>query len=326
VTGSRRTVLLTGAAGFLGSHVADALLRRGDAVRGLDNFDPFYDPAIKRRNLDEVRAAGGEFEFHEGDVRDAAAVDRALRGCDAVVHLAAKAGVRPSALDPVGYADVNVRGTAVVLDAAERAGIRRIVLASSSSVYGSRSDPPFREDGPVDRPASVYAATKRAMEVLARAHADRTGAALTCLRFFTAYGPRQRPEMAIHSFARRILDGKAVVVYGDGSARRDFTYVDDIVDGVVRALDRASGWGIYNLGESEVHSVAETIALLEEILGRKAILEHRPPDPGDVPLTCADVSRARASLGYEPRVPLREGLRRFARWLTAGSAAGPSSG
>jgi UDP-glucuronate 4-epimerase len=314
---SRRTVLVTGAAGFLGSHAATALLRRGDAVRGLDDLDPFYDPAIKRRNLDGVRAAGGDFAFAEGDIRDAAAVRASLAGCDAVLHLAARAGVRASAEDPVGYADVNCRGSATVLDEAERAGVRTLVLASSSSVYGSRNDPPFRESDPVDRPASVYAATKRAMEVIARAHADRTGAAVTCLRYFTAYGPRQRPEMATHAFARAILEGRPLRVFGDGSVRRDFTFVDDIVDGTLRALDRASGWGIFNLGESQVHTVAEMITLLEEALGRKAIVEHLPADPGDVPLTCADVSLARAALGYEPRVPLPEGIGRFADWLRA---------
>ena len=313
-----RTVLVTGAAGFLGSHVAEALLRRGDRVRGIDDLDPYYDPAIKRRNLEEARAAG-DLPLVEGDIRDAAAVAEALKGCDAVVHLAAKAGVRPSFADPVGYADVNVRGTSVVLEAALAAGVRTFVAASSSSVYGVRSAIPFREDDPCDRPASPYAASKRAMERLLEARQAETGIDLPCLRFFTAYGPRQRPEMAIHLFAKGILEGRPLPLFGDGSARRDYTYVDDIVDGVLRAIDRGRGWRLYNLGESRTVPLSEIVALLESALGRKAAIDRRPDQKGDVPVTCADVSRARAELGYDPRTPVEEGIRRFAGWLRARS-------
>lgn len=313
---SGRRVLVTGAAGFIGSHVAAALLRRGDAVRGLDSFTPFYDPALKRRNVDEVRREG-DLPVAEADVRDAAAVRDAVEGCDAVVHLAASAGVRPSLADPVGYADVNVRGTAVLLEAARAAGVRTFVAASSSSVYGVRSAVPFAESDPCDRPVSPYAASKRAMELLCRAFQARAPLDLTCLRFFTAYGPRQRPEMAIHSFARAMEEGRPVVLYGDGSSRRDYTYIDDIVDGVVRALDRASGFRTYNLGESRTTSLAELVSLLEAALGRKALVERLPDQAGDVPLTCADVSLARAELGYEPSVPMEEGLARFVAWMRA---------
>ena len=309
-----RTVLVTGAAGFIGSHVCEALLRRGERVRGLDNFDPFYDPALKRRNVEEVRRAG-EFPVAEADVRDAEAVRAALAGCDAVLHLAAKAGVRPSLRDPVAYADVNVRGTAVVLEEALRAGVKTFVAASSSSVYGARSRVPFAESDPCDRPVSPYAATKRAMELLCLARQAHTGIDLACLRFFTAYGPRQRPEMAIHSFARAIEDGKPIVVHGDGSSARDYTYIDDIVEGVVRAMDRSRGFRIYNLGESRTTTLADLVAMIERALGKKASVDRRPDQPGDVPLTCADVSLARAELGYEPKVPIEEGLERFVAWM-----------
>ena len=309
-----RTVLVTGAAGFIGSHVAEALLRRGDRVRGIDAFTDFYDPALKRRNVEEVRRAG-EFPLIEADIRDAAAVKDAMAGCDAVVHLAAKAGVRPSLLDPVGYADVNVRGTAVLLEGARAAGIRTFIAASSSSVYGARSKIPFSEDDPCDHPVSPYAATKRAMELLCLSYQAHHGIDLTCLRFFTAYGPRQRPEMAIHAFARAIEDGKPITLFGDGGSRRDYTCIDDITDGVLRALDRAGGFHIYNLGESATTSLADLVAVLEKTLGKKAVVDRRPDQPGDVPLTCADVSRARAELGYEPSTPLEVGVARFVEWM-----------
>ncbi len=311
---SGRTVLVTGAAGFIGSHVAEALLARGDRVRGLDNFDPFYAEALKRANLEEARRRG-ELPLVEGDLRDAEAVRGAMAGCDAVVHLAAKAGVRASLLDPVAYADVNVRGTAVVLAEARAAGISPVVVASSSSVYGSRSKVPFAESDPCDRPVSPYAATKRAAELLAHAHHRNHGTAITCLRFFTAYGPRQRPEMAVHAFARAMEEGRPVAVFGDGSARRDYTYIDDIVDGALRALDRASGFHVYNLGGSRTTSVTDLLGILGKALGKEAVVDRRPEQPGDVPLTCADVALARAELGYEPSTPLERGIGKFVEWM-----------
>jgi UDP-glucuronate 4-epimerase len=313
---SPRTVLVTGAAGFIGSRVCEALLRRGDRVRGLDSFDPAYDPALKRRNVAEARAAG-DLEVLEGDVRDAAAVRGALAGCDAVVHLAARVGVRPSVLDPVGYADVNVGGTAAVLEEALRAGVRTIVAASSSSVYGARSGAPFSEKDPCDRPVSPYAASKRAMERLCEARQGASGIDVCCLRFFTTYGPRQRPEMAIHSFVRALEEGRPVPVHGDGSAGRDYTYVDDVADGVARALDRARGFRVYNVGGSRPVTLAALVAAVEGATGRKAVVDRRPEQAGDVPFTCADVSLARADLAWEPRTALEEGLRRFVEWYRA---------
>ena len=309
-----RAVLVTGAAGFIGSRVCEALLARGDRVRGLDDFDPFYDPAVKRRNVEEVRRAGA-FELVEGDVRDPAAVRGAIRGCDAVIHLAAKAGVRPSLRDPVGYADVNVRGSAVVLDEAIRAGVGHVVASSSSSVYGARTGAPFSEDDPCDRPVSPYAATKRAMEVLCRERQAASGMAVTCLRFFTTYGPRQRPEMAVHAFARAMEEGRPVVLHGDGSSARDYTFVDDVADGTIRALERPDGFRLLNLGGARATTLADLVAALERALGRKAVVERLPDQPGDVPTTCADVTRAHELLGWSPRTPLDEGLTRFVAWM-----------
>lgn len=307
-------VLVTGAAGFIGSHLVERLLARGERVVGLDNFDPFYARTIKEQNLGGARAHAA-FAFAEGDIRDAPLVEGLLRqyGARAVVHLAARAGVRPSVEDPALYADVNVRGTAVLLEAARRAGVFRIVYASSSSVYGAGAAVPFREDEPGE-PISPYAATKRANELQAAVHHHLHGGDLIGLRFFTAYGPRQRPEMAIHLFTRRIDEGQPVRVFGDGSARRDFTYIDDIVDGILGALDKGRGCRVYNLGESRTTRVDELVALIGDALGKPARVEYGPAQPGDVPTTFADVTRARAELGYDPRVPLADGIGRFVAW------------
>ncbi len=312
----RGAVLLTGAAGFIGSHVAERLLDSGRPVLGLDNFDPYYPRAVKERNVAALRGRAG-FELVEGDIRDQEHLRALLRsrGVGAIVHLAARAGVRPSVADPELYADVNVRGTAAVFAAAQAAGVRRIVYASSSSVYGAGARPPFREEDVVDRPLSPYAATKRANELQAAVHHHLYGTDMVGLRFFTAYGPRQRPEMAIHRFARLLSRGRPVTIYGDGRQQRDFTYVDDIVQGTVAALDAPPGDRVYNLGESRTTSVSDVVALLAQALDCPAHLEFRAPEPGDVPLTCADVSRARAELGYHPAVPLEDGIARFVAWF-----------
>jgi UDP-glucuronate 4-epimerase len=311
-----RTVLVTGAAGFLGSRVAESLLLRGERVRGLDNLDPTYDPAVKRRNLEEVRRSG-DLPLVEGDLRDPAAVRRALEGCDAVVHLAARAGVRASLADPVGHADVNVRGTAVLLGEALAAGIRTFVAASSSSVYGNGSRRPFAEGDPPGAPLSPYAATKRAMELLCAERQRASGIDLCCLRFFTVYGPRQRPEMAIHAFARALLAGTPLPLFGDGTSRRDYTYVDDAASAALAALDRARGFSILNVAGGRTVALADLVAALEAAFGARAILDRLPARAGDVEATEADVSRARAALGWEPLVPLEEGLARFAAWMRA---------
>jgi UDP-glucuronate 4-epimerase len=316
LSGPRR-ILVTGAAGFIGSTLVDRLVAEGRQVIGLDCFDPFYAEAEKRRNLAEsVRASG--FELIEGDIRDAEALARALAGRDveAAVHLAALAGVRPSLERPTAYADVNVRGTASVFEACLRHGVPRVVFASSSSVYGERGDGlPFREDDPADRPISPYAATKRAGEILARGFHEAFGLEITCARIFTAYGERQRPDLAIRKFAERMLRGEPVPVFGDGTSRRDFTYVGDLVDGLVRALDRATGFEVVNFGAGKTVTVLEMVQALENALGVQARIDWQPRQSGDVSRTWADVGHARTRLGYAPQVPFDAGIERFAAWL-----------
>jgi UDP-glucuronate 4-epimerase len=310
------TVLVTGAAGFIGSTLADRLLAEGRRVVGVDSFDPFYPEAQKRRNLARAATHGG-FRLERADVRDAAALARIFASgpIDAVVHLAALAGVRPSLERPGDYADVNVLGTTRVLDAAVRAGVGHVVFASSSSVYGERSDGPFRESDPVERPISPYAATKRAGELVAHTFHHLHGLSVTCARIFTAYGPRQRPDLAIRKFAECMLSGAPVPVYGDGSALRDFTFVEDLVDGLVAALDKPLGFVLLNFGAGRTVSVDQVVATLERALHVRARVERRPRQPGDVSRTWADISEARRCLGYDPRTPFEEGVARFAAWL-----------
>jgi len=310
-------VIVTGAAGFIGSTLVERLLGEGRRVVGVDNFDPFYAAAAKRANL---RAASrcDRFRLVEADIRDAAALAAAFDGgADVVVHLAALAGVRPSLERPALYADVNVHGTAVVAQAALDAGVGRLLFASSSSVYGEREDGPFRETDSVERPISPYAATKRAGELLLHSFHAANGLSVTCARIFTAYGPRQRPDLAIRKFAERMLRGDALPVFGDGSALRDFTYVGDLVDGLVRAIDTDLGFAILNFGAGRMVSVAEMIAALERALGRKASIEWLPRQAGDVSRTWSDSSAARAALGYTPSTSLEDGMARFAAWLAA---------
>ncbi len=305
-------ILVTGGAGFIGSHLCERLLARGDQVTVLDNFNDFYAPALKRAN---ARALAGA-RVVEGDIRDAALVGRLIAQGDfeAVVHLAAMAGVRPSLADPLHYGDVNVRGTQILLRELERRPAVRFLFASSSSVYGANERVPFREEDDIHHPISPYAATKRAGELLCYTHHHLYGTPVACLRFFTVYGPRQRPEMAIHSFVRRCLARQPIPFFGDGSTRRDYTYIDDIVAGVLGALERSRGYALYNLGESRTVSLSELVELIGELCGVEPILERLPLQPGDVPITYADVSRARSELGYEPSTPLRVGLERFLAW------------
>jgi UDP-glucuronate 4-epimerase len=317
-------VLVTGGAGFIGSHLCQRLLAAGLDVHVLDSLDPFYDPALKRQNLELLaRAGGSRFLFVQGDLRDAAACKQAVAGCDGVVHLAALAGVRPSIQDPVRYMDVNVTGTQVLLQLLDK-GVP-FVFGSSSSVYGGNTKVPFAESDPVDHPVSPYAASKKAGEVICHAFHHLRGNPVTCLRFFTVYGPRQRPEMAIHQFARCIHEQRPLPFFGDGTSRRDYTYVDDIVSGVVAALERARGYAIYNLGGSATLSLAELVAALEKALGRQAILQRLPDQPGDVPITYADVRLAERELGYRCTTPVQEGLRRFCEWFLDKARAGRSA-
>ena len=315
-------VFVTGAAGFIGSHVAEALLARGDRVFGLDNFDPFYDRRIKERNLVPL-SAHPSFSFLEGDIRDASALARWGEGTppDALIHLAAKAGVRPSVADPVGYADVNIHGSIRVLEWARDRKVPKVLFASSSSVYGGNTKVPFSEGDFVDHPVSPYAATKKAGELLCHTYCHLYGMNVVALRFFTVYGPRQRPEMAIHKFTRRILNGEAIDLYGDGSSRRDYTYIEDVVSGVLGALTAPEGYRVYNLGESATISLSDLVALIEKACGVAAVRRFTPPQPGDVPVTYADISRAREEIGYDPRTPIERGVALFVDWYRRQAAA-----
>lgn len=315
-------VLITGGAGFIGSHLAQRLLGEGHSVRVLDNLDPYYDVRLKQANLDRLAAAGRDrMQFVAGDLRDAAACRLAVAGIQSVVHLAALAGVRPSIQDPVRYMDVNVTGTMTLLEQIHDPAVR-VVFGSSSSVYGGNTKVPFAESDPVDRPVSPYAASKKAGEVLCHAFHHLRGNRVTCLRFFTVYGPRQRPEMAIHQFARLITDGQAIPFFGDGSSRRDYTYVDDIVSGIQGALRSERPYAIYNLGGAATTSLDELVRALERALGRTAVRKQLPDQPGDVPVTYADVALAERELGYRCTTPLADGLQKFCVWYLAEKNAG----
>ena len=307
--------LITGAAGFIGSHLCQRLLADGWAVVGVDNFDDFYDPQIKRRNISDC-LKNKNFQLVEADIRDGDAMGKAA-GEDVriIVHLAAMAGVRPSIAQPLLYADVNVNGTIVLLELAKKHRIDKFIFSSSSSVYGNNEKVPFSEDDNVDFPISPYAATKKAGELICHTYHHLCGMSITCLRFFTVYGPRQRPDLAIHKFARLIEQDKPIPVYGDGSMMRDFTYVDDIVNGIVAAMDRCDGFNIYNLGESQPITVNDLIAEIEKALGKKAIRQYQPLQPGDVQRTYADINKAAENLAYKPSTTIQAGLKQFAAWL-----------
>ncbi|MCA9550596.1 MAG: GDP-mannose 4,6-dehydratase [Myxococcales bacterium] len=321
-------VLLTGAAGFIGSSVAEALLRRGDAVVGVDNFNDFYDPAIKARNAAEVAATaaahGAEFTLLRADLVTDPVLDRVFEDDatrpDVICHLAAWAGVRPSIQRPMIYETTNVQGTLRILELCRKYDVRPFVFASSSSVYGARTEVPFRETDRVDDPISPYAATKKAGELIGYTYHHLHGTRFIGLRFFTVYGPRQRPEMAIHLFARRILDGEPIRMHGDGSSSRDYTYIDDIVEGVVASIDRAAttdGYRIYNLGNSATTTLAGLIQQIEAACGKAAVIQQVEDQPGDVPRTFADIARAKEELAYDPRTPVEEGIPKFVAWLRA---------
>lgn len=307
--------VVTGAAGFIGSHLTERLLKDGWTVIGIDSFDAFYDPQVKRRNITEA-LDNGNFHLVEADIRDKAAVDRAVdESVDVIIHLAARAGVRPSIEEPELYTDVNINGTVTLLEAARKRRIEKFVFASSSSVYGNNKKVPFSETDNVDFPISPYAATKKAGELICHTYHHLYGIGMTCLRFFTVYGPRQRPDLAIHKFARLIEEGRPIPVYGDGGMRRDFTYIDDIVEGIVASIERCSGYEIYNLGESRPISVSDLIAEIEKALGKEAVKEFLPTQPGDVNQTYADVSKAQQKLNYTPSTHIAVGLAHFVRWL-----------
>ncbi|MFQ5841402.1 MAG: GDP-mannose 4,6-dehydratase [Thermodesulfobacteriota bacterium] len=308
-------ILVTGGAGFIGSHLCGRLLREGRRVVCLDNFDDFYNPEIKRRNIQEA-VGEAQFELIEGDIRDTELIARIFREqtFDVVVHLAARAGVRPSIDYPKLYEEVNVRGTINLLDACREFGVESFVFASSSSVYGGNSKVPFSEEDRVETPISPYSATKRAGELFCYSYRCLFDINITCLRYFTVYGPRQRPEMAIHKFTRLIDGNERVPMYGDGQSMRDYTYIDDIIDGTLEAISRNEGYEIYNLGESRTLRLMDLIRMLEEALGKRAIIEGLPEQRGDMPITYANIEKARKKLGYAPRVSMEEGIGRFVEW------------
>ncbi|HYA01005.1 MAG TPA: NAD-dependent epimerase/dehydratase family protein [Candidatus Binatia bacterium] len=315
-------MLVTGGAGFIGSHLTEALLRRGDRVVVLDNFDPFYDPAIKRGNLAGLVNAP-RFTLIEGDLLSDDDLERtfATAQYDAVIHLAARAGVRPSLADPELYDRINVLGTTRLLQRVRSHRVGHLVFGSSSSVYGSTTPVPFREDQAADRPSSPYAATKRAGELACYAFHELYGVPVTCLRLFTVYGPRQRPEMAIHRFTRLLAAGKTVPVFGNGSARRDFTYVDDIVAGILAAVDHPSGYRVYNLGTTQTTRLDDLVHLIADALGVSLRMRLAPAMAGDVPITYADISRARQDLGYRPLTSIEAGIEAFISWFQKQSLA-----
>lgn len=318
-----RPILVTGTAGFIGSHVAEALLGRGRHVVGVDNFDPYYDLELKRRNVNHTLGAAPHDAYHlvEADICDADAMRRvfAAHRPEGVIHLAAKAGVRPSIADPVGYARANVLGTSVLLEEARRAGCARFVMASSSSVYGNRAKVPFAESDDVSEPISPYAATKRACELLGHAHWHLTRMPTACLRFFTVYGPRQRPDLAISLFLNKALGGESIQMFGDGTSSRDYTFIDDIVRGVLASYDRVDGHGfrIWNLGGSSPVSLKELIGTVQRVTGKELAIRQSPAQPGDVERTFADLTRAGAELDFRPTTPLAEGVARQWQWIKA---------
>jgi UDP-glucuronate 4-epimerase len=309
--------LVTGGAGFIGSHVCERLLQGGHSVWAFDDLNAFYDPQLKQRNIREIQALAKPFEFLQGDITDRAALDELFAGAkfDQVIHLAARAGVRPSLAEPALYQRVNVEGTVNVLEAARHAGVRKITIASSSSVYGVNSKVPFAESDPIFAAISPYAASKLACEALGHVYHHVYGTDIAMLRFFTVYGPRQRPDLAIFKFAKLISAGKPIPVFGDGSSARDYTFVSDTVDGVMACTQKQFGFEIFNLGESQTVTLNRLIEVLEKALGRKAIIDRQPAQPGDVPLTFADITKARAQLGYRPRIKIEEGIGLFIDWF-----------
>lgn len=309
--------LVTGGAGFIGSHVCERLLREGHRVWAFDDLNDFYDPQLKRRNLREIEQLKKPFEFMHGDLCEAAALAEVFSSIqfDQVIHLAGRAGVRPSLEHPALYQRVNVEGTVNVLEAARNSGVKKIIIASSSSVYGVNSKVPFSESDPIFSAVSPYAASKLACEALGHTwhHVYKMDVAM--LRFFTVYGPRQRPDLAIHKFTRLIDADQPIPVYGDGTTARDHTHIADILEGVIACTQREFGFDIFNLGESRTVKLADLIALIEKALGKQAVIDRQPLQPGDVPITYADISKARARLDYNPQIKVEDGIPLFVDWF-----------
>lgn len=313
-----RNILITGGAGFIGSHLVDRLLGEGGwQITVVDDFNDFYSPDIKRANI-AAHLTSPNYKLVETDIRDYTSLESvfAENKFETVVHLAARAGVRPSLAEPRLYTETNVNGTVNLLELARQHGVRQFVFGSSSSVYGINSKVPFAEDDRIHQPISPYAATKAAGELICHTYAHLYDIRVVCLRFFTVYGARQRPDLAIHKFSKLITTGKPIQVFGDGTARRDYTYIDDIIQGVRAAIDYdRSRFEIFNLGESQTTELSELISLLEKHLDTKAIIDRQPPQPGDVPVTFADISKSREQLGYDPTTKIAEGIPKFVDWF-----------
>ncbi|MBC7912325.1 MAG: GDP-mannose 4,6-dehydratase [Pyrinomonadaceae bacterium] len=313
-----KNILVTGGAGFIGSHLVDRLLsERAWRVTVVDDFNDFYAPQMKRANVSS-HVADAAYKLVEADIRDRAALDKIFAGTkfDCIVHLAARAGVRPSLSEPQLYAETNINGTVNLLELAREHEVRQFVFGSSSSVYGINAKVPFSEEDEIRQPISPYAATKAAGELICHTYSHLYGIRCVCLRFFTVYGARQRPDLAIHKFARLIDEGQAIPVFGDGTTRRDYTYIEDIIQGVRAAVDyTASDYEVFNLGESRTVELRELIELLEKELDQKAVIDRQPMQPGDVPQTFADITKARRLLNYNPQTQIEDGIRRFVEWF-----------
>jgi len=316
------TVLITGAAGFIGSHLGERLINEGHRVIALDNFNDYYSPNIKRKNISALLKSDN-FELVEDDILNIDGLKKHfLRNkVDILVHLAARAGVRPSIQQPLLYQKVNVEGTNNLLEIARDFEIEKFIFASSSSVYGENKKLPFSEDDFVDHPISPYASTKKAGELICYTYHHLYQLPVTCLRFFTVYGPRQRPDMAICKFTRNISQGKKITMFGNGESRRDYTYVSDIVDGVCKAIENCNKYHIYNLGESTTIELSRLIEVISKCLGKEPIIERLPNQPGDVPITYADITRAREEIGYSPKVNVEEGVKKFTAWYVEQAAS-----
>ena len=313
---AQRPILITGAAGFIGSSLADQLLTQNIPVIGLDNFCDFYDPAIKHRNITNALKQP-HYQIIEADLRDRAAISKAIatHKPQAIIHLAAMAGVRPSIERPDLYTEVNLNGTVNLLDAAIAHDVEKFLFASSSSVYGNNEKAPFAESDRVDHPISPYAATKKAGELICHSYHHLNELPITCLRFFTVFGPRQRPDLAINKFLKLVSSGQPIPVFGDGSTSRDYTFVGDIVNGIAQSLEHCNSYHIYNLGGDHPVTLSELIATIEKVVGKSAIIDRKPMQPGDVNRTWADLTKARKELGYAPSTSLLEGITKQWDWL-----------
>jgi len=309
-------ILITGGAGFIGSHLAERLLRQGKRLAIVDDLDDYYPADLKRANLDEIKASG-EFQFFPADIRNGEKLRQVFTTFkpDAVIHLAARPGVRMSFAQPEAYTSINVLGTTQVLETSRQSGVRRWVFASSSSVYGDSSRAPFREDAVIAHPLSIYAATKVAGEAVAFTYSHAYDLSVVCLRFFTAYGPRQRPDLAIRKFADMIMEGKEIPIFGDGSLQRDYTYIEDIIDGTLLALDAPGKFDVFNIGNAHPVRIDEMVDTLGHALGQPVRKKFIPTPAGEMIVTHADLTKASQILGYSPKVSFGEGIRRFAEWL-----------